>query len=760
MNQAEAASARARREDFLRRLEKKQQVDIKAEQKFESENNLQKAIPNLEKQTNVEEMQVSDDDYDSDNAMQLDESERSSVVKYLSICGLPRDEYQLINVDKSSLMLLIQLSRKREESISRKEHLEIKKLAKFPNVTNSKTAMTTIFKKSENKGSVKNSKVHLNMDENEIKTFELFEKEHKEEITISNLASVQLKNNQIVDFGSHSQFVKSDTNANIQVKLSDNLQCAGSEIEELFDQHYKAHFSSDSFSNENDCNANDISKDRSIHNVFTKGLKKSNKSDVEDEEECCCDVESITSANQNVAEKPEVWQKCVLDKMEIQHKAILKCQEQIHSLAKLVSILAEHQTTQYKQINPTNSSGKQNFSEESFQSKNQFHASEVDFHSAPQSVQARTQQHKVTYTIQKLFNFIFSASLRARTVFAMSRPCRLLTLIYKEAQNPNGRIIRFLDFGLIIRTFFVCYIFAARMRKGTSTELNENDSDRFFFAETWNKYRISIFIFCAVVTYFLQTGVLQFLYRTLIKEDGFGRIWRNDDLLHNEENQDDGGTMKHDDNITLNESKSISQQRRGRKDRIFPDNQQNEVNNLVNGNFVPAGPRYIDQNSSDQNNNNVNKLSQIFKGTFVSGVIPRRMKTKQANRQNVDSNEYDIRKSVDSKRNKHKSRKDEQDTLPILQNNSFNLFAQFCTDLYYFIASFFLSLLPMWRFDVVEEEASQMEGMLPVESGNENAEEYVKDEDLNSNEIVEGNEGEHNYSDGDNINDENKEDFR
>jgi len=347
--------------------------------------------------------------------------------------------------------------------------------------------------------------------------------------------------------------------------------------------------------------------------------------------------------------------------------------------------------------------------------------------------------------IDSMFSKLFVLTRLVYDFIVFSRPVRLLHLLRSEARNhvlPGGQGIRFIDLGLIIKLLFVCYIFAINMKVrptkvGHVGEVDQDDIETLF----WARYRVTIFLLCASVMYALQTGIVQFVYDVLIKKDGFGRIWRNEDIFKNCDNHektedkmsgdDDQRSKSYAGNPSSQndrDANSLRVVRRGRRDRMTHGDQTLEQDNID----VTTHVNRLEQCDYEENVhlpvavhvNDATKivagLKRIFKNTFIVGAIHRRKISQTL----VDNCEHVVRSGSGLKNNEilKDTNIDEVDVGVFTQidndvrsKNHFRHLETLCDfimDIIYIFGSLLFSLLPMWRPWMVE--------VLPQESNEEN----------------------------------------
>ena len=260
------------------------------------------------------------------------------------------------------------------------------------------------------------------------------------------------------------------------------------------------------------------------------------------------------------------------------------------------------------------------------------------------------------FVLSILEAFINGVFLFPRKVYGYvisSRIFRILRLIQREADNhqrPGGPNARFLDMALLAKVIFVCFVFSARLHgKGGAKKPNDG-SWISTFTSFWATYRLQLFIFCAVITYLIQTGLAQFLYHILIKDNVIRRVWRDEDLpVDDEQSSENNGIAR----------------RRGRRDRALdPDNF-----NVNEQGLQGQVERHADNPQRDQGQDHPDEVDQMDKNdlgnTFVAGAIEPR---------NTNPND-----GVEAPR------------------SLLSLIKDFILDIMYFFGSFFLSLFPLWQ---------------------------------------------------------------
>jgi len=347
----------------------------------------------------------------------------------------------------------------------------------------------------------------------------------------------------------------------------------------------------------------------------------------------------------------EPWQKALFEKLDNQHQTILDCQRRIQNLENSISNrdnFNANTTMNTELITIQRDVNIENILQESKQDK---------IPEIPQFGNEQPPQRQPNFFVLSILEaFINGVFLFPRKVYGYvisSRIFRILRLIQKEADNyqrPGGPNARFLDMALLAKVIFVCFVFSARLHgKGGAKKPNDG-SWISTFTSFWATYRLQLFIFCAVMTYFIQTGLAQFIYHIFIKDNVIRRVWRDEDLPVDDEQS--------------RENNDIAR-RRGRRDRALDLNNRNVNEHGLQGQVEG----HAENPQRDQGQDHTDEVDQRDRNdlgnTFVAGAIEPR---------NINPNDR-----VEAPR------------------SLLSLVKDFILDIMYFFGSFFLSLFPLWQ---------------------------------------------------------------
>lgn len=317
-------------------------------------------------------------------------------------------------------------------------------------------------------------------------------------------------------------------------------------------------------------------------------------------------------------------------------------------------------------------------------------------------------------------------------VIFLSRPLRLFRLLRSEAHNYGplaGHDNRFIDLGLIIKLFFVCYVFTIKLKSRQARVGRVGDEHNDLILSFWLQYRVIIFLVCLCIVYCLKTGIIRFLYDVLIRKGNLRTIWRNEDIINQVDDETpseeiDRVHSHHINKIVLNKSGGKNQvitstftMRRGRRDKVprcnvifnhnaanIPIHMSNTDHRGLEGKIIFPSLFIIDFSYVAHF---ISDFKRALMNSFVSGAI-------HVRKVNGDKSEVSTFKVKDKAQLKHNN------MLNIINKNN-NTFTsntevvhaenqldhmttlrEFLMDIIYLFGSLFLSLLPMWRPWMVE----------------------------------------------------------
>jgi len=404
----------------------------------------------------------------------------------------------------------------------------------------------------------------------------------------------------------------------------------------------------------------------------------------------------------------ENWQSMLFKKIDEQNQAILKCQKQIDCLAQLVTALATEQLDRGELSNLNNSKLKQGYPNQPLEcvgpqqipteltsiESNEIHTtkdSKDEVRSPPRL--------KMFHSFQSVFAFFIQLPYTCSTFFLSSRPVRLFLLLRDEAKNHDAHL---LDINVLFKVCFVIFVFSSRIKTWADDE-EDADDDTWMIFRFWQRHKIFIFGVCAVIMYLLQTRMILFFWRVLVKEEGFARIWNNNDLLpkdvrdSNNDGQNQISNEERNGDHQLNGNNNVvrERRRRGRRDRILPDGAVGlfqEADNNNNPGVQGNDPQLQDQNEDAQ--------VYRFHNTIFSGYIHRRRFQGNGTHNRVNDQNRNERNLGNNNLNIHPNQNavlQEPDHNMVGNQRIFNRVRDYVEDVLYFFISFFLSFIPLWK---------------------------------------------------------------
>jgi len=182
----------------------------------------------------------------------------------------------------------------------------------------------------------------------------------------------------------------------------------------------------------------------------------------------------------------------------------------------------------------------------------------------------------------------------------------------------------------------------------------------------WKEYSSTLLVVAAVIVYFIQTGLILFLYKITIQDNVIGRILANKDLDENN-NQNNAADA-------AAENQNAGRVRRGRRDRA-------PIQNNIIGNDANVAPGAVQQNgdpgearqeggNNAQQGRGVGRLNMNLNlnETFIGGMVDRPFDGHEGMARNLPREEVFLGQMIEGMK-----------------------------DVLYLFGSFFLSIFPMWR---------------------------------------------------------------
>jgi len=447
----------------------------------------------------------------------------------------------------------------------------------------------------------------------------------------------------------------------------------------------------------------------------------------------------------------EPWQEALFERQDRHEKALLQCQAKMDVIAKLFVAVSEQPDDYVQNLENRVDGGHQNnrtglrrrvnasetnVYDDAQNSNQQQRANQDILYEAPQPQLQQQHQYQHQYQHQqqprqdplqpqqrflvKIGSSLLHIFRKTYRYLSTTRIVRLIALVRNEAERhpmPGGPNARFLDWNLIFKMFFVCFVFGARLKNnggmyGDSgrgkVEIDENLTWYETMLAFWKIYRAHVFVMCALTTYVLQTGLGQFLHRIIVKENILQRVWRNEDILDEVE----GGGM-------VGEGVGVGdvRQRRGRRDRLYPldNNGDGEQDDELGDPLQLGGNR----NAPDLRRGPLEgglvggggQMYRQFQRTFLAGAVARR------------HGAHDVAEIPDVAV--------EAERVPI-PNHNIHRIVDLVKDVVYLLGSIVLSLFPMWHPRVQALPPQPFRARAPV------PENVADDEIVRNNDAVDG----------------------
>jgi len=408
----------------------------------------------------------------------------------------------------------------------------------------------------------------------------------------------------------------------------------------------------------------------------------------------------------------EPWQRALFQRLDNQEKAIEKCQIQIQKLMFIAQDQAVDRIT--RKVYESLEHGR-NISRESSTSAptpapaQNAPRGAVDVVAPDPNANANALPNAIAVDNTPVMDKLLHIPRSCYKFIITSRPVRVVKLLRHEAANfrhPGNP--RFFDIQLMFKLAFICMFLRARISGGSSRNLKGTGGKKvrrgkgiiFEVIEMTRENSAVMLPISAVIVYFIQTGLLSFVYQNIVKNNVIARVWRNEDL--GDDNDAAGGPQVVEavggarDAIGVRDNAENEVQnmennallRRGRRDRAPIAGQRDAmgINDVrVNGGEgdAPAGA-----NARRQNNNPLNlggiqaavraDFANRLDDTFMAGVIDptnEQVRPGDGNRNDNDRPNANIPR-------------EEILLVHMLEGMK---------DVLYLFGSFFLSLFPMWH---------------------------------------------------------------
>ena len=392
----------------------------------------------------------------------------------------------------------------------------------------------------------------------------------------------------------------------------------------------------------------------------------------------------------------EPWQRVLFQKMDKQTKAIEKCQNQIDVLTNIVAINIVTAKDSFSHPSANAPRGTQPIQPPPASN------------GVPQQPQAQMQPQLPNQPqISQLWTILDKVYHIPRNIYAYilsTRPIRVLLLIQREANNfdmghPNNQ--RFIDVHLMMKLAFICMFLRARIgnneQRGAARKTNQKrggagGSPLDFLGEMvslWRSHSAELLMVASVIVYFIQTGLIVFLYKVIFKENVIAKVWRNEDIaeVNVGDNNMNGAGANHINDARDGENVLDRGRRRGRRDRM--PQAANEENPVIarEGENENQGPGHAQEPLNPPQNQILRGVANFqpninIDNTFVGGVLdpPFQLNGDEERVRNAPREEIFLGHMIDGMK-----------------------------DVLYLFGSFFLSFFPMWRprvREVVREEGN------------------------------------------------------
>jgi len=620
-----------------------------------------------------------------------DHQSQAQIVKYLSTCGISISDFTLDKVDRSSLPFFSDLLK-----VASSDDAKMKMASDSENkrVVDQKEVLLPherVLKDQELElgvviGRVTREKAVRSEDEESSVKGSLVAKTVNTDTTLINQAEVSLPARNISSLYEHHYNNRLTHNSTL--KQIDFGELTATQINDFVNDDK-------SLETEEELKTQRITIQKQVDNVVGD--------DVTTEHSANNETSTSTTIPTTNTEK---WRSMLIQKIDEQNQAILKCQKQIDCLAQLVTALATEQLDRVELSNLNNSKLKQGGrypnqhlapTELTFLKSNEIHTNTTK--DSKDEVRSLPPRLKMFHYFQSIFAFIIQLPKTSSTYFLSSRPARLFRLLREEAKNHDARL---LDINVLFKVFFVIFVFSSRIKRWAGYDDDDGDDDddtwmifRLIF-RLWQRNKIFLFGVGAVIMYILQTGMIHFFWRVLVKEKGFTRIWNNDDLLPKDGRDSDDRNGDHPPNGNNNVVRE--RRRRGRRDRMLPDGavglfQEADHNNLPG----------IQGDNPQHPNQDQNEDAQVhrFHNTIFSGYIHRRRFQENGTQDRVNGQNRNETNIGNNNLNIHPNNQNavlqERDHNMMGNQRILNRVRDYVEDVMYFFISFFLSFIPLWK---------------------------------------------------------------
>ncbi len=364
----------------------------------------------------------------------------------------------------------------------------------------------------------------------------------------------------------------------------------------------------------------------------------------------------------------EPWQKAMFQKLDQQAKEIERLQGEIITLTKIVALARAENSAGNGDHNVSFSSVDQGAYAHGESDRDNSYRNQFDVRNAPGAAQ---QPADAQTFLAHFFDGMFYIPRKTYHYVRTSRPVRIIKAVRREADNfyiPGNRNQAFLDFHLMFKLIFICLFLRARMGPSGRRGYQTTKASGIFgeMLNIWKEYSSTLLVVAAVIVYFIQTGLILFLYKITIQDNVIGRILANKDLDENN-NQNNAADA-------AAENQNAVRVRRGRRDRA-------PIQNNIIGNDANVAPGAVQQNgdpgearqeggNNAQQGRGVGRLNMNLNlnETFIGGMVDRPFDGHEGMARNLPREEVFLGQMIEGMK-----------------------------DVLYLFGSFFLSIFPMWR---------------------------------------------------------------
>ena len=436
-------------------------------------------------------------------------------------------------------------------------------------------------------------------------------------------------------------------------------------------------------------------------------------------------------------------------KLKEQNDHILKCHEQIQSLARLIALdMVERRQQQQvlKDFMHRNNDNNNNMITRSNNDDNNkinnnnnnnndatilnpfiFHPTHHEEHHQQQQQQVlpnddnNDELPQAQMIVLSFLETFFTYLLYFPTKFInYMNSTRLLRIIYQintqiETFRNGGELQnnRFINMTLLFKIAFFCFFLFVRFEHYDEVLQRQLESKHEIVAfQIWKNKRFILLIGSGAIVYMIQTGIWKLFYYIFVKENVIGRVWRNEDLNNNNNDDDNlvGEANSHNNNAP----------RRGRLDRQpvgrndgNNDNQARDVN-IMNDDANMNGDNIVENRHRLALSRT---LEYIRQHTFIGGNIDRPIIRNENNGENHPQHQqlplHVPREQI------------------LLEN-----VIESIKDIIYLFGSFFLSLFPMWHpraheVDIVAPIVENQDQNISNNNNNNNNDHHIENSDGN-----------------------------